>query len=72
MFDPSARRGNVLVYAIFLTVLAMSLAYVFLSKSEILFENLSFQTYDSKMSKNLSAKAELALNWDASANSDGG
>lgn len=48
----------------------MSLGYVFLSKSEVLLENLSFQGYDAKMARNLSAKADLALGWAASLNSN--
>lgn len=50
----------------------MALGYVFLSKSEVLLENLSFQGYDAKMSRNLSAKADLTLNWETSLNADGG
>lgn len=50
----------------------MSLGYVFLSKSEVLLENLAFQGYDSKMGRHLSAKADLALKWAASLNSNGG
>lgn len=50
----------------------MSLGYVFLSKSEVLLENLSLQGYDAKMGRNLSAKADLALGWAASLNTNGG
>lgn len=65
-------RGSILVYAIFLTLLAMSLGYVFLSKSEILLENLSFQGYDAKMSRNIRGKADMALSWATSLNANGG
>lgn len=67
-----SRDANILAYAIFLTVLAMALGYLYVSKSEILFENLRFQTYDSKMSKNLSAKADAAFAWAVATNSNGG
>ncbi|MFB0965769.1 MAG: hypothetical protein QMC36_09110 [Patescibacteria group bacterium] len=50
----------------------MALGYVYLSKSEILLENLSYQGYDARMAKNLSAKADMALSWAASLNADGG
>lgn len=50
----------------------MTLGYVFLSKSEVLLENLSFQGYDAKMARNLSAKADLTLGWAASLNANGG
>ncbi|MDQ1344070.1 MAG: hypothetical protein QG650_790 [Patescibacteria group bacterium] len=49
----------------------MALGYVFLSKSDVLLENLSMQEYDARLSRNLSAKADLALNWESSLNADG-
>lgn len=50
----------------------MSIGYVFLSKSEVLLENLSFQGYDAKMARNLSASADITLGWAAMLNSNGG
>jgi hypothetical protein len=68
----TGRRGNTIIYAIFLTVLASAIAYLLFAKSEALLENLSFQRYDLKLSRNLSAKADLVLKWENTLNSDGG
>lgn len=55
----------------FLSLLAMALAYAFVSKSEVLMQNLSIQEYDSKLSRSVVAKSGLVLKWAASLNADG-
>jgi hypothetical protein len=64
-------RGSILIYAIFLSALASTVGYVLFMKADVLVENLSYQNYDAKLSRNAAAKADLAFKWETFLNVNG-
>ncbi len=63
-------RGSVIIYTLFLTIFAVTAAYLLVIKSETLFVNLENSRTAAKLDKNLTAAADLAIKYAASLNRD--
>ena len=59
------------MYAIMLSFFAVIIGYIIVLKIDTLVENLDIQNYDLKLHSNLTEKADLAIEYDISLNTDG-
>ncbi|MDD5377212.1 MAG: hypothetical protein PHH16_03780 [Candidatus Gracilibacteria bacterium] len=71
MFKGINSRGNVFLYAMMLSFFAVIIGYIIVVKMDTLMENLDIQNYDTKLHSNLTEKADLAIGYDLSLNTDG-
>ncbi len=65
------KKGSVFIYAIILVNIAIFLAFLVFTKSEILLKNADFQEYEYVMTRNIWEKSDLAVRYDKNVNSDG-
>jgi hypothetical protein len=65
-------RGNVLIYTLMLAFFGTIAASLLFTKSETLVQNATVQRVESKSSKNLDTKADLAIKYSMLLNSNGG
>ncbi len=61
---------NILLYALFLIVIAVSIVYIIFSKSIQYITDIQFQRYSIKLNKNLQEKAEMAFKYNSYVNNN--